>query len=283
MTAPPPAPDRANRNTFSQLATDLAAFNKNTGVPEMQLAIDSAHTNAVSAYESAVNADSRATAAEASLQAALLALAAPKWNAATNYAVGDTAWSPINGLSYRRLIAGTTATDPSADATNWVVIPQTDFRTAAIAGANRWLRFSGSNGGNPVLDSTAGAPQINGGVVQHYSGVVQELGYLDMPIQSLSSSRNLAAADRSMALCKTSASVYTLTIQQDATLNLPIGFAFRVVNDSSTALNIAPSGSASLVRALTGSTGSRTVAAGGEAMVQKLAANRWRISGMGLT
>ncbi|MFY8164319.1 MAG: hypothetical protein ACOVKC_08795 [Brevundimonas sp.] len=58
------------------------------------------------------------------------------WNAATAYQVDDIVIvvSANSHLSYRRRVAGTTATAPSADATNWL----------ALGATNRWKMFDGS-------------------------------------------------------------------------------------------------------------------------------------------
>lgn len=45
-----------------------------------------------------------------------------KWLAATAYTQSNVVWSPITYYTYRRKIAGTTATDPSSDTTNWALI-----------------------------------------------------------------------------------------------------------------------------------------------------------------
>lgn len=126
MTAPPPAPDRADRNTFSQRATDLAAFNKDTGVPEMQLAINSAQTNAISAHESAVAADAANAASyqnflnsATNASSAAASAGAVQWVSGTTYTIGFRVWSPTNQRIYVRKTAGAGTTDPSADPTNW--------------------------------------------------------------------------------------------------------------------------------------------------------------------
>jgi microcystin-dependent protein len=51
------------------------------------------------------------------------------WDADTFYAVGDLAISPTDFEPYRRIVAGTTATDPAADSTNW--IKAADYYTKA--------------------------------------------------------------------------------------------------------------------------------------------------------
>lgn len=53
------------------------------------------------------------------------------WNAATAYTVGQEAIRPTLHKTYRRKVAGTTATAPEADGTNWLEIGAT----------NRWKQF----------------------------------------------------------------------------------------------------------------------------------------------
>jgi len=75
----------------------------------------------------------------------------------------------------------------------------------------------------------------------------------------------------------------TWTIPANASVAFPIGAAILIINDSSAGdLTIAIT-SDTLVQAGTGSTGSRTLAANGEATLLKIGTTRWRISGTGLT
>lgn len=53
------------------------------------------------------------------------------WASATAYAVNDAV--TYNGSSYRRIVAGTTATAPDSDSTNWVYIAQGTTATASKA------------------------------------------------------------------------------------------------------------------------------------------------------
>ena len=59
-----------------------------------------------------------AAAAVAASTTAVAATGAAMWVSGT-FAVGDVRWSPLTGLSYRCKTAGTRATDPSIDLTNW--------------------------------------------------------------------------------------------------------------------------------------------------------------------
>jgi hypothetical protein len=44
------------------------------------------------------------------------------WNPSTNYAIGQNAISPTDFQTYRRRVAGVSATDPASDATNWAAV-----------------------------------------------------------------------------------------------------------------------------------------------------------------
>jgi microcystin-dependent protein len=74
-----------------------------------------------------------------------------KWISGTTYALGDPVWSPANGQTYRRLIAGAGTTDPSADATNWVLAVSATVPTGAVldfagtAAPAGYLACDGSN------------------------------------------------------------------------------------------------------------------------------------------
>ena len=146
MTAPPPAPDRADRATFSARATALAEFNKTTGVPEMQTAINSAYTNAVSAHEAADEAAANQNSAELArdvaiinAQAAAASSGATEWTSGT-YSTGVRKWSPSNQRLYsRRAPGGASPTDPASDKTNWAPVP-IDLPNEVISGTSGTLR-----------------------------------------------------------------------------------------------------------------------------------------------
>lgn len=76
----------------------------------------------LAASNSAAAALASQIAALASEQATTASRNATMWLAATYYAAGVLAYSPVNGRVYRRKVAGTTATDPSADTTNWAIV-----------------------------------------------------------------------------------------------------------------------------------------------------------------
>lgn len=65
------------------------------------------------------------------------------WNAATAYTVGQRVVRPTVHKVYERLVAGTTATAPESDTTNWVFVSYT----------NRWKMFD-EKGGTQTTNAT---------------------------------------------------------------------------------------------------------------------------------
>jgi hypothetical protein len=66
--------------------------------------------------------ESWANQASQSATTAGLTANASMWNPSTNYALGQNAISPTSFQTYRRRVAGVSATDPVSDATNWAAV-----------------------------------------------------------------------------------------------------------------------------------------------------------------
>ena len=129
LTDPGLSPDRSDRATFTARAIARDEFIKNTSTPELRLALANVYGNAVEAAASAVTAAAQVALATAQAAAAATAAASASstanitaWGAATAYTAGQSVYSLVNFLSYRRRVAGTTATDPSLDPTNWALL-----------------------------------------------------------------------------------------------------------------------------------------------------------------
>ena len=122
ITPLPVPPTRADPINFNDRADDFLAAIEDPFVAEVNaISVDltAKHSEVLSARNTAVGA---ASAAEASATAAASTANAAMWNAATNYGVGVAAISPTNFRTYRRKVAGTSSTDPAADATNWAPV-----------------------------------------------------------------------------------------------------------------------------------------------------------------
>jgi hypothetical protein len=152
----PPAPQPTdsvedfNSKAFAQSAA-LAGF-----VTETNLVAGEVNANAVAAAASAVTAQGHADDAFASSQAAQTSAitaasssGAALWVSGTTYALGDVVWSPATRYSYRRIVAGAGATDPSADPTNWalasVALPQLIVVTGTSASAQSGAEYALTN------------------------------------------------------------------------------------------------------------------------------------------
>lgn len=128
ITALPAAPDPSNRSTFNSLAYPWSAALPTFGTEISAVATnvksnaDEAQADAVATAAERVQAGLYAVAAAAAQAAAESASNATQWVSGTTYALGDVVWNPANYISYRRIIAGAGATDPSADAVNWVAL-----------------------------------------------------------------------------------------------------------------------------------------------------------------
>lgn len=73
------------------------------------------------AYSSAQAADESRADAEAAAASASSTANVTKWVADNEYEEGDTVWSPINAVTYRRRSAGAGDVDPSIDSANWAL------------------------------------------------------------------------------------------------------------------------------------------------------------------
>lgn len=116
LTAPPTAPT-TDRATFSARAFAMVAWFA-TMVSEMTSALSNVYNNASEAFASSQSAAASASAAQAVAGAQL-------HNPATNYTQGQAAVSGLNWLTYRRKTAGSSATDPRDDPTNWALASKT--------------------------------------------------------------------------------------------------------------------------------------------------------------
>ena len=123
MTALPVAPSRNDITTFADRGDALMA-----ALPGFVTEANALEANVVAKEASATASAAAATSAASAVTAYRNAAV---WAAATPYALHSTAFSPIDQRVYRRVIAGTTPTDPSADATNWSPV-DIGFRVAVV-------------------------------------------------------------------------------------------------------------------------------------------------------
>ena len=128
LTTPPAAPIRGQDPTvFANRTNAYLAFIA-TNVSQLTAAIDWQNTvftatesEATSAETSASTAITKSNTAVAAAAAAVLTANAAAWVSGASYEINDNAISQIDFGTYRAISTHTgVATDPSADATNWV-------------------------------------------------------------------------------------------------------------------------------------------------------------------
>lgn len=176
MASPPPtipalplAPDPNDRSTYNARAypwsAALGPFSSG-----LQLVAENVYSNAAEAYVSAQTASAQA-------QAAVAAVDSPKWVTGTNYTAGNTAWSPLNGRTYRaRNNLSPSTVDPALAPTDWWDIASVSGRPMvtypaggpAIAGFHHLLTGSG----DLVLPTT---DLVEGSTVVEFLDISQSL------------------------------------------------------------------------------------------------------------
>lgn len=72
-----------------------------------------------STVAAAAAAAASSSAAKNASDLAVASASAGRFDPTATYPLGALAWSPVDGLIYRRLAAGKAATDPSSDKANW--------------------------------------------------------------------------------------------------------------------------------------------------------------------
>ncbi len=107
-----------------------------------------------------------------------------------------------------------------------------------------------------------------------------------VPVNSQSASYTTTLADAGKAIYHPAAdtTTRTWTIDSNATVPYPIGTVITFDNDyGAGAITIAIASDTLVLVGAAGSTGSRTLASGGQATAIKVTSTRWRINGTGLT
>jgi hypothetical protein len=130
ITPLPDPPTRQDPTNFNARADEFLSALESPFVPEL----NAFRLEMLEIGDSSSEAAAAAATAKAAADAAQFTADALMWNAATAYVLGENAISPTDFKTYRRKVAGTSATDPSADATNWVLV-NPDVKTATTGEA----------------------------------------------------------------------------------------------------------------------------------------------------
>lgn len=128
---PTPPIQRGDRATFSgrvdAFITWLAA-----AVGQFAAVTTNVYNNAVEAFQSATSAAASAQVATTQAQAAQAVGGVLVFSPTKAYAAGEAAYSLVNGQTYRRITAGTSATNPASDQTNWRLLSGNDINGAFV-------------------------------------------------------------------------------------------------------------------------------------------------------
>jgi len=133
ITALPPAPDPAvhARNEFAQVAA-ASVLAQRALPPELNAFATQANDLADEVNVRATAAIAAAATATVQAQAALAVAGVLAFNPSKNYAAGESAYSLINGQTYRRIAAGVSTTNPANDQANWRLLSGNDINGAFV-------------------------------------------------------------------------------------------------------------------------------------------------------
>ena len=116
------------------------------------------------------------------------------------------------------------------------------------------------------------------------AGTQWPVGYLGIPQNSIPNGYTAALSDAGKQIYYSGAAEITVTIPANSVVSFPVGTVLSVVNDASAAVNVLLAiNSDTLVWTPSGATGTRTIAQYGRAVLLKVGATRWWVSGTGLT
>lgn len=237
----------------------------NTIVGEINTDVSDAQAAASAAAGSASDANTQANAAAASAASAAAIAGATAFVPSQTYTLNQAAISGVDFQTYRHKTASSSlATDPSADATNWVCVSGD-----VTASGTQTLT-------NKTIHGDVNTLTVDG---------TNAVGFRTIPQNSQSTAYTAVLADSGKHLLHPSAdtTARTFTIPANAAVAYPIGTALTFVNQASAGVLTIAITTDTMRLAGAGTTGSRTLAANGVATAIKLTATEWIISGTNLT
>lgn len=191
------------------------------------------------------------------------------WNASSNSPT-LTSSTGTKGFFYKVSTAGTTSLDGIA---TW------NIGDSVVYDGTTWDKIDGI--ANEVV-SVAGLQGVITG-----SALVTALGLTGgVPVNSQSTDYTLVIGDANSCIAHPAAdtTARTFTIPANSSVPLPVGTVVTFDNDfGGGTITIAITSDIMVLVGSAGSTGSRTLASGGQATALKVTSTRWRINGSGLT
>lgn len=156
--------------------------------------------------------------------------------------------------------------------------------TATVTLPNTTDTLVGKATTDTLTNKTLTSPVINGGTVSAPAApAANNPGFLGLPQNPQTANYTLVMADMAKEIYISGVTAgQIVTIPANASVALPIGATILITNDSNQTWSIAITTDVLLWSPSSG-TGTRIVAAGGQATIRKVTATRWWIAGTGLT
>jgi hypothetical protein len=168
----------------------------------------------------------------------------------------------------------------------FVLMNKRDFRgrNGASVGFTSVVVFSGSVAIGPSANLVvSGSASFASATI--YDGFNQvQIGYLDIPVVTVDSGRQLTINDRSHQLYHATTSVCSMTIPTCASVAFPIGTAIMIQNGvSGGVLSVSAAPTVTLRRSGTGSAGTRILSAACDGLFRKVDSDTWFAGGNGMS
>lgn len=208
-----------------------------------------------------------------------------------NSATSGLTWGYYGGRWGGTAVADGTLT-LTASATNYVVVANATGALSVSTATTNWADTTnyrrvyklttGTSGVTATEDHRAGPNGLWGGGGSSTTPAAPT----GVSVQSISTAYTLALTDAGTLLYHPPAdtTVRTWTIPANASVAFPVGTIITLDNDyGAGALTIAITTDTLVLVGTAGSTGSRSIAPGGQATIVKVSATRWRISGVGVS
>lgn len=197
---------------------------------------------------------------------------------ATNGTVTSVSVTPANGVSGS---VATATTTPAITVTLGAITP-TSVNGNTISTGSGTLTLGASK---TLTASNSLTLAGTDSTTMTFPPASASVGYINIPQNSQSAAYTTVLADAGKQIYHPSAdtTARTWTIDSNANVAYPIGTTLTFVNDSSAGVITIAITSDTLIWVGTGTTGSRSLAANGNAVALKITSTRWQINGVGLT
>lgn len=193
----------------------------------------------------------------------------------------------VGGLDIPGTIRATTGAVPVAGSgVGLTYIASIGYLNSYDYGLGVWrdLKLRGKDayltaGGVDVVKVTSTGAEVTGSF--KVNGAV--LGYLGAPQNIKPTAYTLALADQGKHVYSENVAGQVITVPLNSAVAFPVETVILIVNDGTNPITLTPEGAVQLRLAGFASVGARTIAAGGVASLLKVKADRWFVSGVGVS